>query len=86
MNLGKYIIEPIDIVDGCGEYGNSKNRNAEEVVLISGIKKSVSCKNMKYFWKYTNRIFIEIVLISGIQKTAIASIFGIPLVGTSFTF
>ena len=31
-------------------------------------KKSVSYKNMKYFWKYTNRIFLEIVLIFGIQN------------------
>ena len=82
-------------------YWNSKNRSISKIGSTPGNTQIENFENSAYFWNSTNwkidqiyhingipeiGTYVEIVRISGIPKIGARQIFGIPLVGTSFTF
>ena len=79
---------------------NSRNRSISKIGSTPGNTQIENIENSAYFWNSTNLkteiiyeingipeigIYVKIVRISGIPKIGGVSIFGIPIVGTSFT-
>ena len=81
-------------------FWNSRNRYISKIRSTSGNTQIENFEKSAYFWNSTNwkieiiyyingipkiGTYVEIVHISGIPKIGGQHIFGIPLVGTSFT-